>query len=237
MIRPFYENPAVIGSSVKQPRTIVALNMLRELRAVRALDIGCGNGEVSDAVGRATGATVVCGDISSEAVGACRARGLEAHQIELGNEQLPFENDSFDLVFMTEVLEHLVYPDRALTDINRVLRTGGSLLLSTPNLACLPNRMLLPLGIQPLFSEVSENRVLGRRLRAFGQGGQTVGHLRLYTRRGLVEMLEMHGYEVQLLRGAGFHPDGALSSIERTIARVPGLAMVLVVLARKVANR
>ena len=229
----FYENAEVVGSSTRQPRTIVALDMLRGLSVGRALDAGCGNGEVSFALAELLGATVVCSDISRVAVDQCRARGLEAHQVELGAAPMPFGDASFDLVFMTEVLEHLFYPDRALEEINRILRPGGYLLLSTPNLACLPNRVLLPMGVQPLFSEVSQDRVLGRRLAAFGQRNQTVGHLRLYTRRGLEEMLELHGYKIIGLRGAGFHPNGVFSKVEHLIARVPGLAMVLVALTRK----
>jgi SAM-dependent methyltransferase len=232
----FYENPEVVASSTKWPRTIVALDMLRGLRVQRALDVGCGNGEVSAALAELLGGTVVCSDISSVAVEQCRARGLEAHQVELGGARLPFQDGSFDLVFMTEVLEHLLYPDRALVEIHRTLRPGGYLLLSTPNLACLPNRVLLPLGWQPLFSEVSEDRVLGRRLSAFGQGNPTVGHLRLYTRRGLEEMLEMHGYRILSLRGAGFHPHGVLSKIEKVTAVVPGLAMVFVALTQKTGD-
>ena len=215
----------------------MALEMLRGLRVQQALDAGCGNGEVSAALAELLGATVVCSDISSVAVEQCRARGLEAHQVELGAAPLPFDDASFDLVFMTEVLEHLFFPDRALADINRILRPGGYLLLSTPNLACLPNRVLLPLGVQPLFSEVSEDKVLGRRLSAFGQGNPTVGHLRLYTRKGLEEMLELHGYRVLSLRGAGFHRDGVFSKIEKVTARVPGLAMVFVALTQKTATR
>jgi len=233
----FYENPEVVGSSTSQPRTIVALDMLRGLRVQRALDLGCGNGEVSVALAELLGATVVCSDISSVAVEQCVARGLEAHQVELGAAPLPFDDASFDLVFMTEVLEHLVYPDRALAEINRILRPGGYLLVSTPNLACLPNRVLLPLGVQPLFSEVSEDKVLGRRLAAFGQGNQTVGHLRLYTRKGLEEMVELHGYRILDFRGAGFHTDGMFSKIEHLTARVPGLAMVFVVLTQKSSTR
>jgi SAM-dependent methyltransferase len=176
---------------------------------------------------------VVCGDISDVAVRACRDRGLEAHQIELGAAPLPFPDDSFDLVFMTEVLEHLVKPDQAIADVRRVLKLGGHLVLSTPNLACLPNRFLLPLGIQPLFSEVSEVAVAGRVLRAFGEGGQPVGHLRLYTKRALLAFLRVHGFDLEVVRGAGFHSSGLLSCIERAIAFAPGLAMVLVVMARK----
>jgi SAM-dependent methyltransferase len=48
-------------------------------------------------------------------------------------ENLPFRDKIFDLVFAGEVLEHLNAPAKALNEWTRVLRTGGSLCLSTPN--------------------------------------------------------------------------------------------------------
>jgi hypothetical protein len=114
-----------------------------------------------------------------------------------------------------------------------VLKPGGHIILSTPNLACLPNRLLLPLGIQPLFSEVSETTVLGRVLRLLGEGGTPVGHLRLYTKRALLRYLGSQGFEVQVVRGAGFRWNGLLSQVEKAIAVAPSLAMILVVMARK----
>jgi SAM-dependent methyltransferase len=133
---------------------------------------------------------------------------------------------------MTEVLEHLVDPDKALDEVLRVLTPRGHLVLSTPNLACLPNRLLMVLGIQPLFSEVSTTRVLGRRFSVFGQGGQPVGHLRLYTKLALTEFLQAHGFSMVRIRGAAFHAQGLLSAVERVIAFAPSFAMILVVSAQ-----
>lgn len=45
---------------------------------------------------------------------------------------LPFENETFDSVFSSEVLEHLFQPDILLQEINRVLKPGGKLLLTAP---------------------------------------------------------------------------------------------------------
>lgn len=45
---------------------------------------------------------------------------------------LPFEDESFDYVLCTEVLEHVPEPRRFLADVNRVLRTSGSLVLTVP---------------------------------------------------------------------------------------------------------
>jgi 2-polyprenyl-3-methyl-5-hydroxy-6-metoxy-1,4-benzoquinol methylase len=231
--QPFYENVAIVGSAVANHRSQIALAFARNLKVHRVLDIGCGDGQVSAELARVTAANVVCVDVSATAVQACTSRGLEAHVVDIGTVPLPFSDSSFDLVFMTEVVEHLVRPDRALEEVRRVLTKGGLLILSTPNLACLPNRALLALGIQPLFSEVSEEVVLGRRLRLLGQGGQPVGHLRLYTKRALLEFLNSQGFSVLKVRGAAFHSSGPLGYVERAIGSLPGLAMIFVVLAQE----
>src|SRR5450759_2711942 len=105
MDAPFYENPAVIGSSLKQPRSQVALKLAGPLSVNRVLDIGCGDGELSVELAKATRAMVVCADISSLAVEACRQRGLESHLVDLGSVPLPFPDGTFDLVHMEEVIE------------------------------------------------------------------------------------------------------------------------------------
>ena len=81
---------------------------------------------------------------------------------------------------MSELIEHLVDTDSALDEALRVLKPGGSLLLSTPNLAAWYNRGLLALGVQPIFSEVSLRGVYGR------PGSVVAGHLHMFTRGALV---------------------------------------------------
>jgi SAM-dependent methyltransferase len=55
-------------------------------------------------------------------------------RIHVGNlEQMPFASSSVDVVISRSVFEHLEHPDRVLTEIRRVLRPGGRLVLTTPN--------------------------------------------------------------------------------------------------------
>jgi SAM-dependent methyltransferase len=176
---------------------------------------------------------VTCVDVSRTAVEACTSRGLDAYQVQIGHEPLPFPSATFDLVWMTEVLEHLSRPDSAMAEVRRVLNPRGDLILSTPNLACFPNRFLLAAGVQPLFSEVSEELVLGRRLPALGQGSQPVGHLRLYTKRSLREFLELVGFENLRVKGVPFHQKGVWNRLEGVAGVFPSLAMILVVLAKR----
>jgi 2-polyprenyl-3-methyl-5-hydroxy-6-metoxy-1,4-benzoquinol methylase len=181
---------------------------------------------------KVTGGKVICADISEIAIGKCREKGLEAQRIEAGMAELPFPCASFDLVVMAEVVEHLINPAQALDEVHRVLKPNGHLLLSTPNLACFPNRFLLALGFQPLFAEASERHVVGRGLRTLGQKGQPVGHLRLYTKRALLEFLEQCKFRTVKLRGVPFHEAGLSHGLERLTGVMPSLAMILVVVAR-----
>lgn len=214
------------------PRTRVALRLMAALRIHDLLDVGCGDGDVTAEIRSLTGARVTGVDVSEVAVESSKRRGLEAYCVNVNDNALPFDDESFDVVYLAEVIEHLVRPDHALREIRRVLRPGGHLIVSTPNLACLPNRILLAVGLQPLFSEVSEEVVLGRGARGLGQNGAPVGHLRLYTRRGLVETLQLHKFEPVEILGAAFSDD-RLGILQRAVSRVPSLALILVVLAQK----
>ncbi len=233
MPQEFYDKLAAVGwHAVGLPRTREALRLIAAVQTHDVLDVGSGDGEVAAEIRTLTGARVTCVDVSPVAVESCKRRGLEGYCVDLNDQPLPFDRDSFDVVYLAEVIEHLIRPDQALREIKRVLRPGGHLIVSTPNLACLPNRILLALGLQPLFSEVSEEIVLGRGARALGQNGSPVGHLRLYTRRGLVETLRFHGFEPVVIRGAAFSDD-RLGIFQRAVSHVPSLALILVVLAKK----
>lgn len=54
---------------------------------------------------------------------------------------LPFLDNEFDYVLFAEVVEHLRVPYQIMADINRILKKGGSLVLSTPNILNLKSRI------------------------------------------------------------------------------------------------
>ncbi len=233
----FYDKRAAEGwHTAGLPRTRQVLRLIAGLSLQDVLDVGSGEGDGAVQIRSLTNANVSCVDVAEVAVNSARSRGLDAYQVDLDNEVLPFDDESFDLVNLTEVIEHLVRPDHALREIRRVIRPGGHLIVSTPNLACLPNRVLLPLGLQPLFSEVSEEMVLGRGAKLLGQGTSPVGHLRLYTLRGLIETLKLHDFRPTVIRGAAFSDD-RLGAFQRALARVPSLAMILIVQAQRKTSR
>ncbi len=90
-----------------------------------ALDIGCRDGWWSERL-KERGYAVESLDLAPSYAGARK------HDIEGG---LPFGEGTFDLVWCTEVIEHLRNPKNLLREIQRVLKPGGVVILTAPNSA------------------------------------------------------------------------------------------------------
>lgn len=198
-------------------------------RPLKLLDLGCGAAENTLPVAAGLGAVEAFGlDAADTALSQARTRGLAVVQGALDHADLPFPTETFDVVMLAEVIEHLVDTDHVLVEARRVLKPGGVLLVTTPNLAAWFNRALLAVGFQPAFSEVSTRKVYGR------PGSQVVGHLRLFTRRALVGLLEDVGFANIVLAGASFHDvPRPLRWLDRLMARWPGGASILLAAATK----
>jgi len=231
-LRDFYEDPAVPASSGPD-RAHRQAEMLAEVLAdrptpARILDVGCGDGFATAVAAQRNRRHNFAGlDWSAPSLAAARGRGVSVLRAGL-DARLPIRSESIDVVIMSEVIEHLVDTDSAIEEAHRVLRPGGSLLLSTPNLAAWYNRALLALGIQPVFSEVSLRSVFGR------PGSQVAGHLHMFTKRALVEFLAAYGLASVHVRGARYHDvPPLLRPLDRLFCRWPSAASILLVQARK----
>lgn len=143
------------------------------------LDAGCSAGYLSERlVDR--GSTVVGLELDPEA--AERARGV-CEQVLVGDVEtmdLPFEPGSFDAVVCGDLIEHLRDPQAFLTRVRPLLRSGGRLALTTPNVANWTIRLQLLFGR----FEYTELGILDRT------------HVHLFTRRSLIEAVEGAGYVV-----------------------------------------
>ena len=95
----------------------------------RVLDVGCGTGTMLGYLARYGEAEGV--DADEQAVRFCRARGLDRVQ-HVANGSLPFADATFDLVTALDVVEHVDDDAAILSELRRVLRPGGTLLLSVP---------------------------------------------------------------------------------------------------------
>jgi SAM-dependent methyltransferase len=232
-LQEFYETPGVPLSSGpdrarRQARMLAGILHGRTDPAV-IVDLGCGDGSaLAVAAGLNPAHRFVGIDWSADALRRAEGLGLTVVRADLTAPGLPVADGAADVVIMSELIEHLVDPDEAIAEARRVLRPGGSLLLSTPNLAAWYNRGLLAVGIQPVFSEVSLRGVFGR------PGRVVAGHLRLFTRRALTEFLAASGFRCVTVAGARYHDvPRPLGPLDRAFCRWPSAASILLVHARK----
>jgi len=91
----------------------------------RVLDIGAGIGEFLEAYSDAVGI-----DINRDCVEHCISKGLNCLQADAYH--LPFSADFFDGILLNNILEHLEKPDDAFSEIKRVLKNDGKLLIELP---------------------------------------------------------------------------------------------------------
>jgi 2-polyprenyl-3-methyl-5-hydroxy-6-metoxy-1,4-benzoquinol methylase len=131
----------------------------------RVLDLGCGDGPFVPALLEA-GARVVGADVAEAALERARRRAPEARYVRVEpHGPWPFADSEFDVVWASEVLEHVADTERWVNEVRRVLAPGASLLVTTPRVDSLP--------------EPPDPR------------GQ---HLRFYSRRSLLGLLEDMGF-------------------------------------------
>jgi SAM-dependent methyltransferase len=161
----------------------------RAARPLRVLDVGCGEAQLTaDAV--QAGHAVVGVDVAEEPLRRARRRdgGLDLRLVDV-DDDWPLQDASFDAVWAGETIEHVVDTARWLSQVRRVLRSGGSLLLSTPAHGPLT---MLALALSP--RRIDEH---------FDPRSD---HLRFYTRRTLALLLAEFGFEQIDVRQAGGIP-------------------------------
>jgi 2-polyprenyl-3-methyl-5-hydroxy-6-metoxy-1,4-benzoquinol methylase len=152
-------------------------------------------------------------------------------KVNLRDYKLPYADDSFDMVIMCEVMEHLNFnPLPVLKEISRVIRKDGYLYIAMPNQACIDNRLKLLAGksvhepVQYFFDQLDKNKNYIVSL-----------HWREYTMKETVEMIKRMGFSIAnryFFRDNG--PVKGIASVIRKIFHViPSLRTSVVVIGRK----
>lgn len=170
------------------------------------LDVGCATGEFLSAA-RAKGWQVY--GVETSPASAEAARRLTGGQIHAGTlDTAPFEEGTFDAVTMFDVIEHLQSPRAYIERISRLLRPGGVLAISTPNIHSIAYRLL------------------GRRWEVVGPND----HLYYFAPRTLQRLLADRGFALHLIRSEITDP-----STWKQIVRFRALTPLSVALARLTA--
>jgi SAM-dependent methyltransferase len=137
--------------------------------------------------------------------------GLDVLRCDVETEAVPFATGTFDAILFNELFEHLrINPVFTLREAHRVLRPGGSLLLSTPNLRSfrgMKNLLLHNQGhtaAEDIYRQYEKLETLGH-----------MGHVREYTTREVADFLTRIGFRVDRVVFRGGHGRGPVGLLER----------------------
>jgi SAM-dependent methyltransferase len=159
--------------------------LLSEIRpGDRALDLGCGEGTFTELLVTA-GAAAVGVEVANAALERARSKHPELDfRLTPISGPLPFEDSSFELVWASEVIEHIADTERWLSEIRRVLVPRGRLLITTPNHT---RAAILLHGIERYSEPLGD-------------------HLHLYAQRSLRATLDEFGFDQARVRAVAGPP-------------------------------
>jgi len=117
------------------------LNGISLSKETRVLDVGCGTGNNTLLLAAASGSCVVGLDLSLGMLKEAIAKSHSLPLLQSPADALPFSDESFEFVFMTEVVHHLPDLDKAISELFRVLRDPGRLCIVTQSHRQIESRM------------------------------------------------------------------------------------------------
>ena len=158
-------------------------------RVNRILEIGCGHGETLAWIKRSKGAQFACGvELFSDSAAAAVQK---LDWVVTGNFEtieLPPEMKDFDVILCLDVLEHFVDPWKSIQKLDVLLRPGGVLIASIPNVRYF--RVVFALLFQGRW-DYQDSGILDRT------------HLRFFTRRSALELLQCSGLRLKASASTG----------------------------------
>ncbi|MFH1457315.1 MAG: class I SAM-dependent methyltransferase [Patescibacteria group bacterium] len=156
------------------------------------IDIGCNRGNLLRRLKKKVNPEKISGiDISDVAIKDIKSvftdipENFSVHNIDT---KTPFLDNSFDLVTMVAVLEHVFDPIVVIKEVHRIMKKDGVFIVEVPNIAFIKYRI---------------NLFFGKRPRTSWGYGWDGGHLQYFTRKDLVKFLEKTDFEIVKKTGSG----------------------------------
>ena len=175
------------------------------------LDLGCGDGEWALHLASKSGISRISGiEVSQHRALQARARGIQAEVVGL-DERFPFPDQTFDIVHANQVFGNLSNTDAFIEAIERVLKPGGTVVISTENASSWHNVFAAAMGWQMFsftgFSQIANG--IGKPLALHrGESVETAWgrHSAIFSYRGLKEFFQLHGFKNIKILGSGYYP-------------------------------
>lgn len=198
-----YNDQNNLGDLAKNPRIKVMLSMIDNLnlKEKNILDIGCYDGTLLSLIKNRNNAFYGL-EASDWGVEKSKGKGINVQKYFFnGENNLPSLNEFFDAVIIGEIIEHIFDTDFFLEEIKRILKPGGRIVISTPNVASFGRRLLLFFGINPII-EASPNEA------------DSSGHVRYFTTKSLSQLLKKHNFRIVKYKSdyVNFSKNGSVKS-------------------------
>lgn len=165
-----------------------AYERLVQSQPKRWLDLGTGNGFLPRVARPALNGVHITGTDFAENALAEATSLDEKVLVDMDHEDLPFPDESFDFITCLEVIEHLIFPERAIDEMARVLKPGGRVVITVPNIQHVEYLFQLLRGKMP--GPAADPR-----------------HMSIFTYKFLSQLMTRHGLTVTNPSGVDASPE------------------------------
>jgi ubiquinone/menaquinone biosynthesis C-methylase UbiE len=111
-------------------------------------------------------------------------------------EKFPYKDNEFDYIIANQIIEHLYFTDKFMEQINRILKPGGLLILSTTNLVAIHSRLMMLFGFMPNSLHPSQH-IVGTMIKKNGLN-PLYGHKSVFSGKGLLQFTKIHKFKIIL---------------------------------------
>ncbi|MEW5759715.1 MAG: class I SAM-dependent methyltransferase [Candidatus Thermoplasmatota archaeon] len=222
-----YFDELSIAESIKNTEAIAKIvSSLKIKKGAKLLDIGCNVGFSTELISKGIEEPELYGcDIDESFRDECEKRKIRFEKACATS--LPYKDRYFDVVILSQVLEHIVDTDLALSNVYRVLKDDGLFICSVPNIASLHNRLFLLFGKQPTVIPASRYRVDDNR-----SDKASPDHVRAFTPSSFKRLLIKNKFKILEFKGSGFYPFP--TSVSKFFASAfPSLSVIIIAVCTK----
>jgi 2-polyprenyl-3-methyl-5-hydroxy-6-metoxy-1,4-benzoquinol methylase len=181
----FKKDPSLnLDQSTHSPHSLIP--RLIGKKNAQVLDVGCNNGLIGREIIRSSQTSVDGVDINGEALEEAKKTYRKVFERDLGKSKLEIDDEKYDYIIFSDILEHLPRPDLILKDARKYLKDDGEIFICLPNIARFEIRIKLLLGNFD-----------------YSPGILSEDHLRFFTKKSAKNLIQNCGYKIETIIPTG----------------------------------